>query len=114
MPPNQRPVEYVSNDIIRQEFNRLQIEFRASLGELLKILTRNKHLSQPPEGVPYCTNSQIVYYYEPGNLLLAVAHQYLLPDGTLGGSGKPDPKLLVLPDRTIAVKSTPPTQPHQP
>jgi len=114
MPPDQRTVEYVSSNIIRQEFNRLQIEFRASLGELSKIIKRNSHIAHPPEGVPYCTNSQIIYYYEPGNVLLAVAHQYLLPDGSLGGSGKPDPKRLVLSDRILAVKSIPPTRSDQP
>ena len=113
MPPDQCPVEYVSNNIIRQAFNRLQIEFRANLGELSKTISRNSHLAHPPEGIPYCTNSQIIYYYEQGNILLAVAHQYLLPDGTLGGSGKPDPKRLILSDRILAVRSAAPAHPNQ-
>lgn len=108
MSPHQRPVEYVSNDIIRQEFNNRQIAERSLSGEIIAYLKRNSHLSRPPQGEPYCTNSQIIYYYEPGGGLLAVAHQYLRPDSTLGGSGKPDPKRLILPDKILAVRSKPP------
>jgi len=108
MPPDQRQVEFVSHHIIRQEFNHRQIVERASEGQLIAHLKRNSHLVHPPEGEPYCTNGQIIYYYELTGGLLAVAHQYLRPDATLGGSGRPDPKRLVLADKILAVKSKPP------
>lgn len=109
MPPDQLPVEYVSSDIIRQEFNRHHIDEKVKSGQVIAFLKRNSHLSSPPEGEPYCTHSQIIYYYtQSGHLLslLAVAHQYLRPDATIGGSGKPDPKRLYLPDKILAVRSS--------
>jgi len=39
------------------------------------------------------TRSQTVPYFLMG-LLIAVCHQYTRPDGSLGASGKPDPKML--------------------
>jgi len=106
MPPDQLPVEFVSNHIIRQEFNQQQIIERVKEGKVVAHLKRNSHLAHPPQGEPYCTNSQIIYYYERTGGLLAVAHQYYRPDATLGGSGKPDPKRLVLEDKILAVRST--------
>lgn len=50
----------------------------------------NPRYHQPPG-----TLSQRVEYWEStGNSLrkVAIVHQYLLPDGTLGASGLPDPK----------------------
>jgi hypothetical protein len=102
--PTNKPIEWVTNDIIRQIFNESQLASRASNGELILHLKRNSH----PEKInnePYCTNSQIVYYYSQSNVPLAVVHQYLRPDGTLGGSGKPDPKRIFLPDKIISIRS---------
>jgi hypothetical protein len=33
--------------------------------------------------------------YVCGGTEIARAHRYLRPDGSIGGSGKPDPKLLI-------------------
>jgi len=30
--------------------------------------------------------------------MIAIVHQYLLPNGTLGGSGRPDPKRVTVGD----------------
>ncbi len=38
--------------------------------------------------------SQIISYVYEGTEI-ARAHSYLRPDGSIGGSGKPDPKLVV-------------------
>jgi hypothetical protein len=38
----------------------------------------------------------MVSYYDSRWRLVAKAHQYLRPDGTLGASCKPDPKKLVV------------------
>ncbi|MCY3960092.1 MAG: hypothetical protein OXG34_00275 [bacterium] len=43
----------------------------------------------------------MVWYLGPDGQELALAHQYLLPDGTIGGSGRPDPKRLILDDEII-------------
>ncbi len=37
---------------------------------------------------------------------LALVHQYKRANGTLGGSGKPDPKRLLIPGKVIAVRNT--------
>jgi hypothetical protein len=42
------------------------------------------------------TKSQIVAYINSNGQQVALVHQYLKPDGTLGGSCKPDPKELLL------------------
>lgn len=43
-----------------------------------------------------CTRSQILAYEDPPGKQIAVVHQYLRPDGTIGGSGRPDPKRLMV------------------
>lgn len=97
------PVEWVSEDHIRQLFNDSGLYRRAQEGELSIHLKRQSH--RAPDGEPFCTHSQIVYYFTPEGNLLAVVHQYQRPDGTLGGSGLPDPKRLYLPGKSIAVRS---------
>lgn len=52
----------------------------------------------PKAGQPPGTRSQLVSYWESvgGSLTkVAVVHRYLRPDGTLGGSGLPDPKAVL-------------------
>lgn len=102
----QKPVEWVTTDIIREHFNRSQIFEQAQSGQLVTWAKRDSHPENPPAGEPVCTRSQIVYYYtkdkEPEPV--AIAHQYLRPDGTIGASGLPDPKRLFLPDRIISVR----------
>jgi hypothetical protein len=49
----------------------------------------------PRMGQPVGTRSQLVEYWDAqqGRLVkVALAHRYLLADGSLGASGKPDPK----------------------
>src|SRR5215510_1523130 len=51
----------------------------------------------PPPAVeePHCTWSQLVEYLDVGGERVMLCHQYMRPDGTLGGSGLPDPKWLL-------------------
>ena len=42
---------------------------------------------------PQGTRSEIVLYYLNGEKI-AICHQYVLPDGGFGASGKPHPKLV--------------------
>ena len=103
---SQKPVHWVTSDIIRQHFNNGQILEKVKSGELITYTKRNSHPSNPPAGEPVCTRSQIVYYYTQKGTPVAIVHQYLRPDGTIGGSGLPDPKRLFLHDRIISVRST--------
>ena len=102
LPPG-APLEWVPANIIRQMFNEGQYVARVESGELVHCLKKNHHLDPPPRGEPYCTHSQIVYYCTREGATVAVVHQYMRPDGTLGASGLPDPKCLILPDRVVRV-----------
>lgn len=63
-----------------------------------------------PDSEPPGTQSQIVYYYNDKNQPVAIVHQYLRPDGTIGASGLPDPKRVFLSDRIIYVSAVPPKE----
>ena len=62
------------------------LEKRARAGKPHKDIPGPWH--QPPG-----TRSQVVSYWFMGSKI-AVCHQYVLPDGSFGASGKPDPKAL--------------------
>jgi hypothetical protein len=50
----------------------------------------NPRANQPPG-----TLSQRVRYFDNEGRPIAVCHRYLRPDGSLGGSGMPDPKAVL-------------------
>jgi len=56
---------------------------------------------------PVCTRSQLVVYVTPEGESVALVHQYRRIDGTLGASGKPDPKRLWVGDRMLMVRQSP-------
>ena len=61
-------------------------------------LVRSEGTPNPRSGEPPGTRSQIVEYWgtEGGALVkIAVAHRYLRRDGSLGASGKADPKRIL-------------------
>ena len=89
------PSFVVAKRVIRETFNtnRYWERTKGPQPEFRKHYERDKevHLSFEPRG----TRSQMVVYINSVNQPIALIHQYKRPDGTLGGSGKPDPKLLV-------------------
>lgn len=101
------PVERVSEDEIRQIFNEGQYYEQTRSGKLIEVLMKNNHPDRPIGGEPWCTHSQMLFYYTTRRELVAIVHQYRRPDGTLGLSGKPDPKKLFLKDRIIYVPTKP-------
>jgi len=58
---------------------------------LRAVVIKERHPARPVAGEPYCTHSQMVSYVA-GATEIARAHRYLRPDGSVGASGKPDPK----------------------
>ncbi len=68
---------------------------RAQRGELRQYLKRNGHPSPPLANEPDCTHSQLIIYYDQQGNEVARVHQYLRPDGTIGLSGRPEPKRLI-------------------
>ena len=57
-------------------------------------VVRNPHPRQGPPG----TKSQYIRYFDANGEFVADVHQYLRPDGSLGASGRPDPKRMVVGD----------------
>ncbi len=105
-PSDETKVEWVSKDIIRQIFNERGIFKKVKTGELTTHVKRNSHpTNPPPAGEPICTWSQIVYYYTQEGEPVAIVHQFLRPDGTIGASGLPDPKRIFIEGRVISTRT---------
>jgi len=67
---------------------------RVHSGELQVVTLEDRHPSLMAANEPLCTHSQMLSYRDPSGHEVARVHQYLRPDGTLGASGRPDPKRL--------------------
>ena len=83
---------YVDARTLRQRFSALGILQQLGLGELIAVV-RHENQARPESQQPPGTRSQRVAYMR-GNQLVAIVHQYVLPDGRIGASGLPDPKWL--------------------
>jgi hypothetical protein len=87
------PIKYVSATELRAYFNEGRYDILVAYGALSEQLIREgvpaSSANQPPG-----TKSQVLAYINPSRRQVAVVHQYLRPDGTLGGGGRPDPKKL--------------------
>ena len=70
-------------------FNERKLWERAQAGEYDQLIVRDGHPAAPLADEPFCTCSQIIA------AIIAVVHQYLRQDGTLGAGGLPDPKRLL-------------------
>lgn len=87
------PEVYTDAASIRRRFAELRLQERLALGEIKGKVVRQS-VPLPGNNQPAGTIAQIVFYYE-GETRVAIVHQYLLIDGTLGASGLPDPKWLL-------------------
>jgi hypothetical protein len=104
-PPSERFVEEVDAQTLRHHFNIGQIEERAQRGQLLKsVQPGSEHLAPVAAGEPAGTLSHIVNYFDLTRQLVAIAHEYVRSDGSLGGSGRPDPKWMRVGDRILKLK----------
>jgi len=65
---------------------------RVEDGSLRPILLANRHPTRRLAREPRCTRSQYISYRDENGREIARIHQYLRPDGSIGLSGKPDPK----------------------
>jgi hypothetical protein len=77
-----------------QLFTDARILQRAKTGELTTLIEKDEHPAAPLANEPVCTRSQYLVYYGPEGNIVAEAHRYLRPDGSIGLSGKPDPKVV--------------------
>jgi hypothetical protein len=94
---------YVSPDELRAIFDRERYADRVRSGELqARELVRGRpslSSAHPDDAI-----SRRVGYYDRDGRELAVVHELLLPDGSVGGSGRPDPVRLEV-DGTLYVAS---------
>lgn len=95
-------------DRIQEIFNKCQYYERVVRGELRqRVWGYDNHLSRRQRqkiGEPLCTRSQMMLYYDSDGQPLALVHQYRRRNGTLGGSGKPDPKRIFMSGTVIAIR----------
>jgi hypothetical protein len=90
--PRRRKIR-VSATELRAMFNEGRYYERVQAGELLEVVGYNRHPCPPRVNEPFCTRSQTVHYVDlREGRVVAVVHQYLREDGSLGASGRPDPK----------------------
>ncbi|MEW5982695.1 MAG: hypothetical protein AB1806_10030 [Acidobacteriota bacterium] len=93
--PSSPPVRFVAGHHLRTRFNLGRYADRIAQGEFTAVpARRDRHLTKATRSMPPCTLSQVVAYSNHQGQLVAVVHQYRLADGSLGASGKPDPKYL--------------------
>jgi hypothetical protein len=94
--PRSSPKARVEPHLLRLCFNTSDIVGQAAQGNLTESVLRS---SEVPEsrclryGFPRGTLSQIASSWDVEREV-AKAHRYLFPDGRLGGSGQPDPKVM--------------------
>jgi len=79
---------------MQKMFNEGAYWDKAKSGELTSVTLENRHPSLTAAHEPFCTQSQMISYSDTNNQEIARVHQYLRSDGTIGASGKPDPKRL--------------------
>jgi hypothetical protein len=90
-----RPVKLVTAHHIRRLFHQANCPARLAAGDLTAVVKKSKHPAAPRAQMPVCTRSQILAYVDHHQEAVALVHQYLKPDGTLGASGQADPKWLL-------------------
>lgn len=77
---------------LRQLFDHLNYWGRAERGELHKVVIGRHEPGSTTE--PKGTESQMISIRRVDEFEMARVHAYVRPDGTLGASGKPDPKIV--------------------
>jgi hypothetical protein len=95
-----RPSRKANPGELRKIFNDGRYLERALLNQLL-VSTESSKPAPPSSGQPPGTMTEMVWYFDLQAERIALVHQYRLPDGTLGGSGLPDPKRILLDDQIL-------------
>jgi hypothetical protein len=90
--PAELPVIRVDRWEMRCRFNKTDYAKRAAAKQLTLRITKPDRLATPAYGQAPGSLSHEVYYIDPDTEIeLARVHQFLRPDGTIGGQSKPDP-----------------------
>lgn len=86
-PPERR----VSSEELRRTFNDGGLWEAAQAGDFV-IHVRRSGPAPAKAGQPAGTLTQMVEYFAVDGRMMALVHQYLRPDGTIGGSGRAGPQ----------------------
>ena len=89
----------VSGPRIAEIFNTSQHATSIANGEYRVEVTTDKVIrdeTADDKKFPRGTRSQYLRYFDSDNNWVVGMHQYLQPDGTIGASGRPDPKHVVI------------------
>ena len=99
-------INYIPAPLIRQMFNESQYPQMILDGRLIPELLRDSPLKNPRRcGEPPGSRGQLIRYRNKSGQWLVEIFQYLRPDGTIGASGRPDPKRLRI-GNTIFIAET--------
>lgn len=90
------PKQRVSRQELRSMFNNGCFRDRLRSGELRAVVKVSSHPSPEKAIEPVCTLSEILAYLDDNDQRIALVHQFTRRDGSIGGSGLPDPKLLLV------------------
>jgi hypothetical protein len=77
---------------LRQLFDYANYWERAQKGEFHKMVI-SRHIPDAPNE-PIGTESQLISIRQQNGFEVARIHAYMRPDGEIGASGKPDPKIV--------------------
>ncbi len=88
-------INRVDERTLRELFNRMYWD-DIQAGKYLLFPLEENHPSPPLAGEPFCTRSQMIEYKDARGKRVARCHRYLRPDGTIGLSGRPDPKSVAI------------------
>lgn len=92
------PKQPVCARILRRIFNRRKYLEQVNRGQLLVEIESKP--AGPKAGQVANASADFVLFKSRRHMLLAMAFLYRNPDGTLGGSGKADPKWIRMPNGT--------------
>ncbi len=82
----------VDEDDLRRLINENGYWEAAKKHRLSQVVVDSNHPAPDRSNQPHCTRSQEISYRDERGDEVALVHQYLLRDGTIGASGQPDPK----------------------
>ncbi len=88
------PLIRISQRELQDKFNRNDGGYPEQMNDLRKVCSYDEPAHPNSGQVPH-TRSQIDKFFDGGTLVLGV-HYFKRPDGKLGGSGKYDPKKLLV------------------
>lgn len=76
-------------------YNSLDFEGQLAKGQVKLRVDKDKHPTPPLAREKVCTRSQIASFLDQWGQAVCKVHRYVRLDGTLGASGKNDPKFLL-------------------